>query len=87
MVVLYAFAGLVGLIILFFAIKFIQFYIGKKKVHAEYSNRYKDKIKDLGSVKKLSITPIIDYFPVNDTFKTEAGVSYLIETASITIFA
>ena len=79
MIVIYIIAGIVGLIVLFFALKFIQFSIGKKKVHAEYSNRYKDKVKDLGTVKKLSITPIVDYYSVDDTFKTEAGVSYLIK--------
>ncbi|MEA3444742.1 MAG: MBL fold metallo-hydrolase [Bacteroidota bacterium] len=85
MIVLYILGGLIGLIIVFLLLKFIQFYFGKKRVHAEYSNRYKDKVKDLGYVKKLCITPIVDYFSVDQSYQTEAGVSYMIETEDTVI--
>lgn len=79
MIALYIIIGLIGLIVVLLLLKFIQFYFGKKRLHKQFSNRYKDKIKDLGFVKNLTITPIVDYFAVDETFRTEAGVSYLIE--------
>jgi len=85
MIILYILGGITGLIILFVLFKFIQFYVGKKRVHKQFSNRYNNKIEDLGEVKKLTITPIIDYFAIDETYKTEAGVSFLIEADNTTI--
>ncbi len=79
MIVLYILGGIIGLIIVFILLKLVQFYFGKKKLHKQISNHYKEKIKDLGSVKKLVISPIVDFYAVDESYKTEAGVSYLIE--------
>lgn len=39
-----------------------------------------EKIKEFGSTKKLAITPIVNWYAKDDSFKTEVGVSYLVET-------
>ncbi len=79
MIVLYILGGIVGLIIVFILLKLVQFHFGKKRLHKQISNHYKTKIKDLGTVKKLIISPIVDFYAVDESYKTEAGVSYLIE--------
>ena len=85
MIVLYILGGIIGLIVFFILLKLVQFYFGKKRLHKQISNHYKEKIKDLGSVKKLVISPIVDFYAVDDSYKTEAGVSYLIEADSTAI--
>ena len=79
MVIIYVLAAITGVFVLFFLLKSIQFYFGKKRVHKQFPNRYKEKVENLGEVKNLTITPIIDYFPVDESYKTEAGVSFFIE--------
>lgn len=79
MTVLYIVGGIVGLIIILLLLKIIQFHFGKKKLHRQISNHYNGKVKDLGTVEKLTITPIVDFYGVDETFLTEAGVSYLLE--------
>ena len=65
--------------LLFLLLKLFQLYTGKKKVIAELKGMKVSKIESLGSVKRLTILPMIDYYAVNEKFKTEAGVSYYIE--------
>ena len=84
-VVLYIISGIVGLFIVLIFLKLVQFYFGKKRTHKKYTNHYKGKVNDLGFVKRLTITPIVDYYAIDDSFKTEAGVSYLIEADETTI--
>ena len=85
MVVLYILGGIIGLVIVLMLLKFGQFYYGKRRMHKKYTNHYEGKVNDLGFVKHLSITPIVDYYAIDDSFKTEAGVSYLIEADDKTV--
>lgn len=66
-------------------VKSIQFKRGKDRVHREYPNRYDKVIKNLGEVNQLKITPIVDFYAIDDSYKTEPGVSYLIEADDTTI--
>jgi len=82
---LYIFSGLIGLFVLVMIFKLIQFYYGKEEIHKKFPNSYQDKVVDLGSVKELSIIPIVDYYADDDFFKTEAGVSYILEADDTTL--
>ena len=42
-------------------------------------------ISDFGSTSSLKITPLVDWHTANETLKGEMGVSYLLETDSVTI--
>jgi len=85
MIVLYILGGITGFIIILLLLKIIQFYFRKKKLHRQISNHYNGKVEDLGTVEKLTITPIVDFYAVDETFRTEAGVSYLLEADGFAI--
>ena len=79
MTILYIFTAIIGIIVLAISLKTIAFVIGKKKTHKKFPNHYETKIKDLGSISSLKITPIVDFYATDDNFQTEPGVSYWIE--------
>jgi len=55
------------------------------KANAEFEQYVPSKIPDLGYVNKVSITPLIDWHAETSNYRTEAGVSYLIQADSLTI--
>ncbi len=77
--ILYVLSFIILLLALFLIIKLSQLNKGKMKVEQELAETKVSKMVDLGSVKSLSILPVIDYYAVNEQLKTEAGVSYYIE--------
>ncbi len=58
---------------------------GIAKANKEFENYVPPKIVNWGTVEHVSITPLIDWHAASGDFKTEAGVSYLIETGRQTI--
>ena len=44
-----------------------------------------NKLPDIGSVKNLSILPLVDFYADDSQLKTEPGVSYLIKADDTTI--
>lgn len=62
----------------FIVVKTIDVNRGKMLAEQEYKNTRCNLFENFGSVKNLSITPIIDYVAAEPGLKTEAGVSYLI---------
>lgn len=50
--------------------------ITKKQVEREIADIHVEKILNPGTIKTLSILPLVDYYAENETFTTEAGVSY-----------
>lgn len=77
--IVYVVSFVLLLLVLFFIFKLSQLNTGKKKVDQEIAKMKVSKIEDLGSVKHLSILPVIDYYAVNEELRTEPGVSYYIE--------
>jgi len=78
MLFLYAVLALIGIIGLVFFLKWIQLITGNKRV-AEELQSFQIKKISTGSVKSLSILPLVDFYTDNPALKTEAGVSYLIQ--------
>lgn len=78
MIALYFFIVLAALIALIFTKKIIQLKKGKQLADAQVSGMIIDKIASPGTIKSLSILPLIDYYTDNPNLKTEPGVSYLI---------
>ncbi len=58
---------------------------GKAEVLKELNHTKYPKLESLGSVRHLSILPLIDFHSSSDNLKTEAGVAYLIRADDLTI--
>ena len=58
---------------------------GIAKANKEFENYVPPKIVNWGATEHVSIIPLIDWHAESPTFKTEAGVSYLIKTDNQTI--
>jgi 7,8-dihydropterin-6-yl-methyl-4-(beta-D-ribofuranosyl)aminobenzene 5'-phosphate synthase len=69
----------------FIVIKTVDVNKGKELAEQEYKNTRCNAFENFGSVKNLSITPLIDYVAAEPGLKTEAGVSYLIRADNTVI--
>ena len=61
---------------LFFAKTLWKLSIVRKRVDREIAETRVDKLTDSGSVKTLTVLPLVDYFAAGEDLKTEAGVAY-----------
>ena len=62
----------------FFIVKVIEVKKGRLLANKEFSDAKIEKISNPGSVKELSILPLVDSESISDELETENGVSYLI---------
>lgn len=73
-----------GLGLLFLALC-ARFYFGRRRAEQVWSAAQFPKLKDMGTVKQLSILPLIDDLTDQDGLSAESGVSYLIRADDTTI--
>ena len=66
----------------YLALRFMQ---GQKRAEAVWRSSLFPKMGDIGSVKQLSVLPLIDWRTANDELEGEPGVSYLIQADDTTI--
>lgn len=85
MYILYLLIALIIVVFLFLTTKVNQLQHGKQKAYEELRQLHFGKISSFGSVKKLSILPLIDFYTDKKELKTEPGVSYLIRADNTTI--
>ncbi len=76
---------LIALIVLIFIKKVFQLSKGKKAADAELAGIKINKLSSPGTVKSLSILPLVDYYSNNADLKTEPGVSYLVSAGDTNI--
>lgn len=57
----------------------LKFFKDKKLEKHSWENTKVEKMKQIGTVEKLSILPLVDYYAKNDELVGESGVSYLIK--------
>ncbi len=69
-------------VILFFILKTVEVERGRKIATREYTNTKIEKFSEPGSVKSLTILPLIDSESISKNLETENGVSYLISADS-----
>lgn len=69
----------------FLVAKVNQLRIEKKKDDGELQQLQFKKLSPFGSVERLSILPLVDFYPERKEFETEPGVSYLIRADKTTI--
>ncbi|MBC2714183.1 MAG: MBL fold metallo-hydrolase [Desulfobacteraceae bacterium] len=85
MIALYIFLVLTAFIALILAKKILQLKKGKKLADAQVAGMKISKLASPGTVKALSILPLIDYYTDNADLKTEPGVSYLVSADATNI--
>lgn len=78
LILFYIFIGLILLIAAFIAAKTLQLKSGRERVNREIASARIHEMTPFGSVEKLSILPLVDFYAARPDLKTEAGVSYLI---------
>ena len=79
MIALYIFGIVVAIVVIFITIKSLQMIKGRKIANNEIKEFKHGKIENLGEVEKLSLTPLVEMKADDTQFKTEPGVSYLIQ--------
>ncbi|MFO8192822.1 MAG: MBL fold metallo-hydrolase [Bacillota bacterium] len=78
-VLFYIILVMILLVIIFLLVKLLQLKSGKKRAAEKLDSIPVKKISSLGTVDKLTVIPLVDYYTDNKELRTEAGVSYLIE--------
>ena len=63
----------------------VRFYRGRRRADRVWAVARYPKLKGLGSVKRLSVLPLIDGRAVSDDLASEPGVSYLVRADDTTI--
>mgnify|MGYP006291304017 FL=1 len=77
-ILLYILLGISLLIGAFIAAKTLQVNAGRTRVNQEIASTRIHQLTSFGTVEKLSIRPLVDFYAANPDLKTEAGVSYLV---------
>jgi len=69
MIVLYILAGLAVIISLFLILRLAQLKGGRERVEKERGKMVYGKLPSMGTVKNLSILPLIDFYSTGDDLK------------------
>jgi 7,8-dihydropterin-6-yl-methyl-4-(beta-D-ribofuranosyl)aminobenzene 5'-phosphate synthase len=77
-ILFYILLGIMVLIGAFIAAKALQVNAGRTLVNQEIAATRIHQLTPFGTVEKLSILPMVDFYAANPDLKTEAGVSYLV---------
>ncbi|MBS3758089.1 MAG: MBL fold metallo-hydrolase [Desulfobacterales bacterium] len=78
MILFYLLLAIILLFAAFISIKVLQLKSGRERVDREIASAEIQKLSPFGSVKSLSILPMIDFYADRENLETEAGVSYLV---------
>jgi 7,8-dihydropterin-6-yl-methyl-4-(beta-D-ribofuranosyl)aminobenzene 5'-phosphate synthase len=62
-----------------------RFVLGRRRAERVWAESQYPKIQDLGTVHKLSVLPLIDWYTGSDELSGEPGVSYLVRADDTTI--
>ena len=76
--------GLGLLVVLVLGWLIVRFYLGRRRANRAWAARY-PRLEDVGTVKRLSILPLIDRRTARDDLAGEPGVSYLVQADDATI--
>lgn len=76
---------LVGLFVAIGGALIARFYSGRRRAEQVWAASSSPKLKSVGTVKRFSILPLVDWHTARDDLVGEAGVSYLIRADGTTI--
>ena len=77
--------GLGGLVLAAAGGLVARFHLGRRRADQVWAAARYPKLEDVGTVKQLTILPLIDWYTVRDDLMGESGVSYLIRADGTTI--
>ena len=78
MILLYIFLALIAVMGVVLFKKIIQLNRGRQSADAQVAGMEIAKLENPGTVRSLSVLPLVDFYTDDPKLKTEAGVSYLI---------
>lgn len=81
----WALAGGVGLVVFAATVVILQHRRGVSRADDEFRTHRPPVLRDLGTTKKLTLLPLLDWHAARPDLETDAGVSYLVETDDITV--
>lgn len=81
----WALTGVVGLAVLAAAFVILQHRRGVSQADDEFRSHRPPPLRDLGTTKKLTVLPLLEWHAGRSDLETDAGVSYLIETDHVTV--
>ena len=62
-----------------------RFVLGRRRAEQVWASSHYPKFQDVGTVQRLSVLPLIDWYTASDELTGEPGVSYLIRADDVTI--
>ena len=62
-----------------------RFYLGRRRADRVWAAARYPKLKDMGTVKRLTILPLIDWYTAHEDLAGEPGVSYLVRADDTTV--
>lgn len=62
-----------------------RYYLGRGRANEVWNTSHFMELKQIGSVERLSVLPLIEYYAAGDGLATEPGVSYLLKAGETTI--
>jgi 7,8-dihydropterin-6-yl-methyl-4-(beta-D-ribofuranosyl)aminobenzene 5'-phosphate synthase len=77
--------GLGGLVLAAAGGLAVRFHLGRRRADRVWASARYSKLKDVGTVKRLTILPLIDWYTAHDPLIGEPGVSYLVRADDTTI--
>jgi 7,8-dihydropterin-6-yl-methyl-4-(beta-D-ribofuranosyl)aminobenzene 5'-phosphate synthase len=77
--------GLGGLVLAAAGGLAVRFHLGRRRADRVWAAARYPKLKDVGTVKHLTILPLIDWYTARDDLAGEPGVSYLVRADDTTI--
>ena len=63
----------------------VQYVIGRRRAERAWAVGDRPRLEDVGSVERLTILPLVDWYTAGDDFVGEPGVSYLVRADDTTI--
>ncbi len=83
-VIVITFSLILSVAVFIFAMS-VKMMIGRIAAAKEIASLKIEKLSGIGQVDSLTVIPLVDFYAVDNSYKTEEGVSYLIKAGSSTI--
>jgi 7,8-dihydropterin-6-yl-methyl-4-(beta-D-ribofuranosyl)aminobenzene 5'-phosphate synthase len=81
----WALAGVAGLAAIATSVVIVQHRQGVAQAEEEFRAHRPPPLQDLGTTKKLTVLPLLDWHAARPDLETDAGVSYLVETDHVIV--
>ncbi len=85
MILLYIMMAIILILVLFVLHRINTLNVGRKKAEEEIEKMQYTRLSPFGSVKELTVLPLIDYYAGRNDLHTEPGVSYFIKADELHI--